>query len=60
VPALAPGRIDVSNRGQIAVADVASGAAYALPARLLAHMLEPAKVRWRSIDPDSIAAGHGP
>jgi hypothetical protein len=61
VPALVPGRIDVSNRGQIAVADATTGAAYALPARLLAQMLEPAKVRWRSIDPDSIAAsGHGP
>ena len=61
VPGLVPGRLDVSNRGQIAVVDATSGAVQALPALVLAQVIEPAKIRWRTIEPDSVLnGGHGP
>jgi hypothetical protein len=60
-PGLVPGRLDVSNRGQIAIVDATSGAVQALPALVLAQVIEPAKIRWRTIEPDSVLdGGHGP
>lgn len=48
----APGRFDVSNRGQIAFVDVRSGEAQVLPTRVLAAMIEPVgNIRWRNLDP---------
>ena len=48
-PGLVPGRLDVSNRGQIALADAATGQAYSLPTRILASTLAGAPIRWRQI-----------
>jgi hypothetical protein len=56
VPGATPGRLDISNRGQIAFADPESGAAYALPARILGGLIEPATIRWRTIERDSTGA----
>jgi hypothetical protein len=53
VPGAAPGRLDISNRGQIAFADPESGLAYALPARVLGSLVEPATIRWRTIERDT-------
>jgi hypothetical protein len=50
LPGVAPGRLDVSNRGQIAFVDVRSGAAYALPTRVTAGMVRSADFRWRVLD----------
>lgn len=55
VPDAAPGRLDVSNRGQIAYVDTRSGAAVSLPAPTFAALIQPAKIRWRNVDPDSTA-----
>lgn len=52
-PDAAPGRLDVSNRGQIAYVDTKSGAATSLPAPVFASLIEPAKIRWREVIPDS-------
>lgn len=49
VEAAQPGRMDVSNRGQIAFADAVSGAAYTLPAPVVASLVENAKIRWRNV-----------
>jgi hypothetical protein len=54
-PEASPGRLDVSNRGQIAYVDARSGAAVALPAPSFAALVQPAKIRWRAVDPDSTA-----
>ena len=53
MPGAAPGRLDISNRGQIAFADPESGLAYALPARVLGSLVEPATIRWRTIERDT-------
>ena len=55
LPDAAPGRLDVSNRGQIAYVDARSGAAVSLPAPTFAALIQPAKIRWRDVDPDSTA-----
>jgi hypothetical protein len=56
-----PGKLDVSNRGQIAVADSKTGVAYALPTRILASLLVLAPdMRWRDIPPDSTGVSSGP
>lgn len=57
VPGASPGRLDVSNRGQIAFADPASGIAYALPARVFGSLIESATIRWRSIESDTTTSG---
>ena len=57
LPGAVPGRLDISNRAQIAIVDPESGRALALPARLFARLIEGAKIRWRTIEPDSTAAG---
>jgi hypothetical protein len=59
VAGASPARIDVSNRGQIAFVDAATGAAYALPARVLGRLIEGATIRWRTIVPDSAATSGG-
>ncbi len=48
-PGLVPGRLDVSNRGQVAVAGAANGPAYSLPTRILASTLTDAPIRWREV-----------
>jgi len=52
-PDAVPGRLDVSNRGQIAYVDTKSGAATSLPAPVFAALIAPAKIRWREVIPDS-------
>jgi hypothetical protein len=49
-PGAAPGRLDISNRGQIAYVDTRSGAAFVLPTRVTAAMVRGADFRWRVID----------
>ena len=60
VQGVAPGRLDISNRGQVAVVDMTRAAAHSLPTRVLASVLENAGIRWRRIgpagSPDSTAA----
>jgi len=59
LPDITPGRLDVNNRGQVAVVDRARGGAWALPTRVLAAALDTAPIRWRRIGPaaaDSTAA----
>lgn len=58
-PGAVPGRIDVSNRGQIAFVDPETGRAHALPTRVLLDLLRGAAFRWRSLLPDTTAAGGG-
>lgn len=48
-PGLEPGRIDISNRGQVAVVDARTQRAYSLPTRMLAAAMETAPVKWRRI-----------
>jgi hypothetical protein len=59
LPGVVPGRIDISNRGQIACVDPRSGKAYTLPARVLVDLLGGAALRWRSLLSDSTAAESG-
>lgn len=62
VDAARPGRIDVSNRGQIAFVDTGSGAAHTLPGPVVAQLVEKVKVRWRSVvigDSTHAAPGSG-
>ena len=51
LPGAAPGRLDLSNRGQIAYVDTRSGAAWVLPTRVTADLVSGAKIRWRVLDP---------
>ncbi|HZM16590.1 MAG TPA: hypothetical protein VFE28_11365 [Candidatus Krumholzibacteria bacterium] len=52
IPGAAPGKLDVSNRGQIAFVDQRDGVAQVLPTRVLVAMLEGAeKIRWRRLEP---------
>jgi hypothetical protein len=56
-PGFVPGRVDVSNRGQIAVAAAGGGRSYAFPTRVLAGILDAAGapgIHWRTIEPDSV------
>ena len=46
----APGRLDVSNRGQIAYVDLRSGECQVLPTRVTIAMVEGAKFRWRVLE----------
>ncbi|MFQ5601491.1 MAG: hypothetical protein ACE5G2_13185 [Candidatus Krumholzibacteriia bacterium] len=50
LPGASPGRLDLSNRGQIAYVDVGSGEAYVLPTRVTVAMVESAEFRWRILD----------
>jgi hypothetical protein len=50
VPFAAPGRIDISNRGQVGFVDVRSGAAHALRVGLIIDMLENSDVSWRILE----------
>jgi hypothetical protein len=52
-----PGRMDISNRSQIAFQDPNSGRAYALPARFFAALVSKAKFRWKQLEPDSTGTG---
>lgn len=45
------GRLDVSNRGQIAFVDSRTGAASVLPASVMLAMVEPDVPRWRNLEP---------
>ena len=51
LPGMAPGRLDVSNRGQIAIMDSRSGAAYVFPASVTLAMVAPDVPRWRNLEP---------
>lgn len=48
-PGLEPGRIDISNRGQVAVVDARTSRGYSLPTRMLATAMDTAPVKWRRI-----------
>jgi hypothetical protein len=50
-PAAAPGRLAVSNRGQIAYVDQRSAEAWVLPTPVMAALLAGADFRWRILDP---------
>jgi hypothetical protein len=49
LPDAVPGRLDVNNRGQVALVDAERGLAWSLPTRVLASALEQAPIRWRRI-----------
>lgn len=51
LPEMAPGRLDVSNRGQIALVDARTAEAYVLPTRVTATMVQDADFRWRILEP---------
>ena len=55
--AVQPGRLDVNNRGQVALVDAARGMAWALPTRVLATAMETSTIRWRQIGSSADAAG---
>jgi len=67
-PGLDPGRIDISNRGQVAVVDARTSRGYSLPTRILASAMDTAPVKWRRIGavgdstraapPDTARAAH--
>jgi len=60
LPGAAPGRLDVSNRGQIAYVDMRSGAAWVLPTRVTVAMVSgAAKIRKRTLNPQSTARVEG-
>ncbi len=50
----APGRLDVSNRGQIAYVDLRSGECQVLPTRVTIAMVEGTKFRWRMLEPKNM------
>jgi hypothetical protein len=51
LPDAAPGRLAVSNRGQVAFVDPATGKAWTLPARILADLVQSAEFPWRDLAP---------
>jgi hypothetical protein len=55
-PGILAGRVDINNRGQVAVVDRSRGAAWVLPTRVLAAALAEAPLRWRRIVRDSLMA----
>ena len=50
IPFVGPGRIDISNRGQIAFVDARTGVAHALRVGLTIEMLENSDVSWRILE----------
>jgi hypothetical protein len=50
VPFASPGRLSVSNRGQIAFIDQNNGAAHVLPTSVTLEMVRNAEFRWRLLD----------
>jgi len=60
LPGVVPGRVDASNRGQIACVDARGGGAWALPTRVLAGMVRSVPgLRWRIIPGDSTSTLSG-
>jgi hypothetical protein len=50
IPFVAPGRIDISNRGQVGFVDARSGVAHVLRVGLMIGMLENSDVSWRILE----------
>lgn len=52
-PAASPGRLAVSNRGQIAYVDQRAAEAWVLPTSVMASLVSGADFRWRILNPDA-------
>lgn len=55
-PGAAPGRLAVSNRGQIAYVDQRAAEAWVLPTSVMAGLLSGADFRWRILNPEAPTA----
>jgi len=60
MPFAAPGRLSISNRGQIAVIDRRNDSAYVLPTSVTLDMVRSADFRWRLLDRPGALQVHRP